>query len=162
AVVTASRPHGRPAAERALERRLVTALLMEPDTFDAAAQRVAPEDFSETDLRGLAERLWTAPETLYTDEATGALARELVAAAESDMNWRAEAAGAARRLEQRRLKGRQRVIREAMSTTADFETIRALQAEALTIGNRLGELEREIGAGADSRATFPTETTGRS
>ncbi len=40
------------------ERQIIEVILADPELFDQAAERVCPDDFQETRLRWLAERLW--------------------------------------------------------------------------------------------------------
>ena len=94
-----------------LERELLKALLMAPDTLDAVRASIGPQDFSDPEAAALAGWMWTESEEEPAGEAA-TLRRELLASAEEDWDWSAVAEANARRLVRRRLERRFQTVKQ--------------------------------------------------
>ncbi|HTM58661.1 MAG TPA: DNA primase [Candidatus Udaeobacter sp.] len=105
AAVRAQRRH-----EESLERRLLQALLLAPSELEPAREKLSSEEFRDPASAMLARALWSGAE-LEGDAAS--LARELMAAA-PELDWSAEARGAVRLLQVRRLEVRHRELTQML------------------------------------------------
>ena len=119
-------------SEAALERRLLQALRLAPERVDAARLRIPVEEFRDPRCRELADRVWTGHEP--EDGAGAELDRELVAGAEQDKDYAAEADHTIFLMRERRLKERRRDIqleiqRVQRDRPDDVETWQRLLAE---------------------------------
>ena len=135
--------------EETIERELLAALLFAPDALEAVRARVSPEDFRDPTCRRLADRLWSGADPAADDETIAALARELVTPAalrelkpeEADkLDWQAEAAGAARRMEGRRLRQELRERREQLTRAGEGTDAARLSEEIMAISRSLAQL----------------------
>jgi DNA primase len=133
--------------EETIERELLRALLMAPESLASVGAMVGPEDFRDPTCRLLAESVWSGEET--GDEAAAALARELASPSvlrelkpeeSASLDWAAEAAGAARRIVERRLRQELRERREALTRAGEGSDTERLSEEIMAISRSLSEL----------------------
>jgi len=119
--------HRQRGQERSIERKLLTALLIAPQALDRVRTRSSPEDFHDPDCRELAAWLWQGRDPLAAEDAPGPLARELRASEGAELDWDAEAMGAVRRLQERRVREELLDRRNRLSHAAGDETARLMQ-----------------------------------
>jgi DNA primase len=126
-----------------LERALLKALLHAPEALEPVRANVGPGDFRDPESAALARWLWSGHPGLPEGGVEGALARDLAAAAPAGFDWAAEAAGAARRMVERRLKERLREHRNRLGRTAEADESARLIQEIDTIARSLRELSTQ-------------------
>ena len=119
--------HRERGQERSIERKLLTALLLAPDALDQVRQRSGPEDFRDPECRELADWLWQGRDPLRSEGTLGTLARELQASGGAELDWGAEAMGAVRRVQERRVREELLDRRNRLSHAAGDETARLMQ-----------------------------------
>ena len=126
--------------EEDLERQLLSGLLLAPDVLDEARQRLSPEDFRDPVCRALALWLWSGGENVPEDEATASLHRELALAPGENLDWRAQAQGAIRRVIVRRLERQMRDCKNQLSQESGTEASARLMQEIMEIARSLRDL----------------------
>ena len=119
--------HRQRGQERSIERKLLTALLVAPNALAEVRQRSNPEDFLDPECRELADWLWQGRDPLTAEGTLGTLARELQASGGAELDWSAEAMGAVRRLQERRVREELLDRRNRLSHAAGDETARLMQ-----------------------------------
>jgi len=115
------------------ERHIIEVLLNCPDLFDEASRNITPEDFSNQELRVIAEGLWgmgqagrlSLEELLACEKMSqqGGLLTDLAAAGESRGNFEATLAGALEHIEYRR---KREDLRQLKSGPLSDENLRSL------------------------------------
>jgi len=126
--------------ESEMERGLLRALLQAPEQLDTVRAQVGLEDFRDPDAAALAVWLWSGRADLPEAGVEGALARELASSAPAGFDWAAEAAGAARRMVERRLKEQLKEHRNRLGQTVEADESTRLIQEIDTIARSLREL----------------------
>jgi DNA primase len=129
-----------------LERLLLRALILSPAAREDVRGVVEPGDFGDAICAAVARWLWSGAEGLPEEEAPASLARELALADAEERDWRAEARGAARLIQMRRLR-QEKLDREQelRRPGTDPETERRLSREIYEIARTMKNLSETQG-----------------
>jgi DNA primase len=125
--------------ESVAERHLLRALLRAPQALADVREQLTPEAFQDPTARALAEWLWRDESGLPDDGEPAQLARELLTEGPDQLDWSAEAQGAARKLVERQLRQRLRERRQELERS-DEENRTRLMHEIDQIARSLQEL----------------------
>ncbi len=131
------RERGRESYE---ERELLRALLLAPQCLEHAAATLAPGDFRDAECARLAAWLWSGASGLPDEEGPAALARELSAEAAPELDWEAEAHGAVRRLQARRMRDHQRELEQELRRATDPLEVERLMKSIHELARSLKDL----------------------
>jgi DNA primase len=112
--------------ESVAERHLLRALLRAPEAIADVRERLAPESFQDPAARALAEWLWRDEPGLPEDGDAARLARELLTEGPDQLDWSAEATGAARKLVERQLRQRLRERRQELERSDEQDRSRLM------------------------------------
>jgi DNA primase len=126
--------------EEDLERQLLSGLLLAPEVLDEARQRLSPEDFRDPVCRALALWLWAGGVEVPEDEAAASLHRELALTPGENLDWRAQAQGAIRRMIVRRLERQMRDRKNQLNQESGTEESARLMQEIMEIARSLRDL----------------------
>ena len=126
--------------ERGPERALLRGLLHAPEDVDETRQRLSPEDFVDPACRALALWIWSGSPGLPDLEPAASLARELLTSGIEHFDWRAEVAGATRKLVERRLRRQLKDRRNQLGRVEQETEAARLMQEIDDIARSLREL----------------------
>jgi replicative DNA helicase len=126
--------------ERGPERALLMGLLHAPEDLDVTRQRLSPEDFLDPGCRALALWIWSGSPGLPELEPAASLARELLTSGIEHFDWRAEVAGATRKLVERRLRQQLKDRRNQLGRVEHETEAARLMQEIDDIARSLREL----------------------
>ena len=143
-------PQHRPVAGDLAERNVLEVLVCDPDLYDVAAERIDPNDFTDADLRAVAECIWRlgAAGRLEVDSLLSAedlsqyghVLASLITAGQARGNYENTLNGAVAKMLHRR----------------GLDEYRRVKANGLDADETLREIQRRLGSDPDQPTRRPT------